>query len=299
MWLGTIIDTIKVAFMVPSEKIDKLLVDIRNILRQNVLTPKQLAKITGKLSSMHLATGPLVQLFTRNMYHEIENRVSWYQPKITSKETKDKLEFWLNSIYIYNGYTFKPRALTTCLAFAGASDDEYGGFILKGLNKGVCSAKFKVREKQTSSTHKELLSVKCVLDSFEEMLWNQSVQVNIDNSSACRILSVRNAKPYLQNLAIDVFSFCSKFNIKLIPQLIPREQNELADYYTRIKNTDNWSIDNDSFRFINNFFGPFTVDRFANNLNQTLKLFNSKSYCPGTSHVNAFTGDWSNDLNWL
>ena len=170
MWLGTIIDTIKVAFMVPSEKIDKLLVDIKNILRQNVLTPKQLAKITGKLSSMHLATGPLVQLFTRNMYHEIENRVSWYQPKITSKETKDKLEFWLNSIYIYNGYTFKPRALTTCLAFAGASDDEYGGFILKGLNKGVCSAKFKVREKQTSSTHKELLSVKCVLDSFEEML---------------------------------------------------------------------------------------------------------------------------------
>ena len=274
-WLGTIINTIEMTFTVPSEKINKLLADIKNILMQNVLTPKQLAKITGQLSSMHLAIGPLVRLFTRNMYHEIENRVSWYEPKIISKETKDELEFWLNNIYIYNGYTFKPRPLTTCLVFTDASNDGYGGFILKRLNKEVCSAKFKNCEKQTSSTHRELLAVKYVLDSFGEMLRNQSVQVNIDNSSACRILSVGSTKPYLQNIAIDVLNFCSKLNIKLIPQWIPREQNELADYYSRIKDTDNWSIDNDSFRFINNLYGKsFTVDRFANNLNQKLKCFN-------------------------
>ena len=99
------------------------------------------------------------------------------------------------------------------------------------------------------------------------MLQNQSIQVNIDNSSACKILSVDSAKPYLQNIAIDDFSFCSKFNIKLILQWIPKEQNELADYYSRIKDTDHWSIDNDSFRLISNLYGPFTVDRFANNLN--------------------------------
>ena len=39
-WLGTIIDTIKMIFTVPSEKINKLLADIKNILMQNVLTPK-------------------------------------------------------------------------------------------------------------------------------------------------------------------------------------------------------------------------------------------------------------------
>ena len=46
-WLGTIIDTIGMTFTVPSEKINKLLADIKNILMQNGLTPKQLAKITG------------------------------------------------------------------------------------------------------------------------------------------------------------------------------------------------------------------------------------------------------------
>ena len=31
---------------------------------------------------------------------------------------------------------------------------------------------------------------------------------------------------------------------------ISREKNELADYYSRIKDTNNWSIDNDSFSLL-------------------------------------------------
>ena len=120
-----------------------------------------------------------------------------HEPKIISKETKDEPELWLNNINIYNGYTFKPRALTTCLIFTGTSDEEYGVFILKRLNKEVCSAKFKDLEKQTSSTQRELLAVKYVLDSFGEMLRNQSVKVIIVNSSACRTLPVGSAEPIL------------------------------------------------------------------------------------------------------
>ena len=50
-------------FTVSSEKSNKLLADIKNILMQNVLSPKQLAQITGQLSSIHLAIGPLVRCF--------------------------------------------------------------------------------------------------------------------------------------------------------------------------------------------------------------------------------------------
>ena len=62
---------------------------------------------------------------------------------------------------------------------------------------------------------------------------------------------------------------------------------------------DNWSIDNESFNTISNTYGPFSVDRFANNLNKKVNKFNSKHFCPGTSHVSAFTDDWSRDHNWL
>lgn len=54
------------------------------------------------------------------------------------------LEFWLNNIDIYNRYTFKPRrTFITCLIFTYASEEGYGGFILKHLDKEVGSAKFK------------------------------------------------------------------------------------------------------------------------------------------------------------
>ena len=65
-------------------------------------------------------------------------------------------------------------------------------------------------------------SVQSIENYFGEMLRNQSVQVNTDNSSACRILSVGSAKPYLQNIAIDDFSFCSKFNSPVDPKRTKR-----------------------------------------------------------------------------
>ena len=128
--------------------------------------------------------------------------------------------------------------------FTDASDEGYGGFVLKHLNKEICSAKFDKYEKGTSSTYRELIAVKYVITTFGYIFKNQFVQVNIDNSSVCRILSIGSSKPHLQNLAIDVFNFCTRFSIKLIPQWIPRERNYLADFYSRMN--DNWSIDIES-----------------------------------------------------
>ena len=65
----------------------------------------------------------------------------------------------------------------------------------------------------------------------------------------------------------------------------PWEQNCLADFHSRINNTNNWSINNESFNIISNKYGPYSADRFTNNLNKKVNKFNS--------HVNAFTDDWS------
>ena len=151
------------------------------------------------------------------------------------------------------------------------------------MNKEICLAKFDKYEKETSSTFRKLLAVKYVLISFGYILKKHSVQVNIGNSSVCRILSVGSSKPHQQNLAIDVFNFCTRFNIKLIAQWIPREQNYLADLHSRINDMNNWSTDNESFNIISNKYGPFSVDRFLNSLNKKVNKFNSKYFCRGHS----------------
>ena len=80
---------------------------------------------------------------------------------------------------------------------------------------------------------------------------------------------------------------------------MPREFNEIADHYSKLKDTDDWSIDKATFNVINGRFGPFTIDRFADNSNTKLARFNSKYFCPNTEGVDAFTEDWSKDNNWV
>ena len=138
-----------------------------------------------------------------------------------------------------------------------------------------------------------------MLSSFGHILKNQSIQLNIDNSSACQILTVGISKTSLQNIVIDVLNFCSAYNIKLIPQRMPREQNELADHYSRINDTDNWTMDDGNFKLISNLCGPFTIDTFADNFNHEVEKFIFKYYFPGTSHFNAFTANWIDKENWL
>ena len=61
-------------------------------LTQDFLTPRQLSKVAGQLSAMHLSIDSLFRLFTRNMYHFIENRISWHEPKTVTKTLKKYLK---------------------------------------------------------------------------------------------------------------------------------------------------------------------------------------------------------------
>ena len=121
-WLGTIINTKKMTFSVPLEKLSKLIFRINNVCSQKLCSAKQLAKIAGYLSSMHMALGPIVRLFTRNLYRLIESRQTWYEPMLLTSEAKNKLWFWKNNLDHINGYSLKPNPVSTRIVFTDASD---------------------------------------------------------------------------------------------------------------------------------------------------------------------------------
>ena len=121
----------------------------------------------------------------------------------------------------------------------------------------------------------------------------------VDNFAASRILTVGSARSHLQEIALSIFQICLSYNIKLIATWVPRELNIIADHYSKLRDTDDWSIDDASFQSIDTRFGHFTIDRFADNLNTKLPRFNSKYFCPDTSGVDAFTENWAHDNNWV
>jgi hypothetical protein len=57
---------------------------------------------------------------------------------------------------------------------------------------------------------------------------------------------------------------------------------EKADFVSKLVDYDNWSVSQEFFEFMDDMWGPSTVDRFANYLNTKLPRFISLFWNPGT-----------------
>lgn len=80
---------------------------------------------------------------------------------------------------------------------------------------------------------------------------------------------------------------------------VPRQLNCIADQISKIFDYDDWSVSKAIFSIFDNRWGPHTCDRFADDKNKQIGTFNSQFWCPGTTGVDAFAYNWTNDNNWL
>ena len=143
------------------------------------------------------------------------------------------------------------------------------------------------------------MAVSRVLDSIAPKLRNVRVRWFSDNQNVVRIIQVGSRKAHLQEQAMRVFETCIAYQIRLEPEWLPREENELADFISRIINYDDWQVDPECFYDLDGIWGPHSIDRFADNYNSQLPRFNSRFACPGTEAVDAFTVDWGGgENNW-
>ena len=53
------------------------------------------------------------------------------------------------------------------------------------------------------------------------------------------------------------------------------------------------------FKFMNQMWGPYDIDRFANHENAKLTRFDSLVWNPGCEAVDAFSQNWHGENNWL
>ena len=298
-WLGFIIDTEKMMFFIPSEKIKALLTKIKSTLRFEYSTARNIAKIAGYIVSMSIAIGPLTRLFTKQMHVFIESRFSWDGLRIIPFEVKTELLFWQNNLKQANGVQINFSPHVNKIVYSDASGKGYGGYIVQKFGETIARGDFEDIEIPTSSTFRELLAVKYILQAFNRNLNGQCVQWYSDNENVSRIISGGSSKNHLQAIAIDIYNVCVINNIILLPAWVPREFNKIADRISKEVDTDNWGIDDETFAYIQANFGKFEVDRFADNKNNKVDHFNSKYHCPGSSAVNCFTCNWKPTFNWL
>jgi len=304
-WLGLLWNSLKFTLSIPKRRIDNAINSINMIISNfPVFTARSLARATGKILSMSPIMGNITSLMTRYLYKEIEGRIRWDLnlqlefPDLVHKE----LLFWSNNIANLNEKIIAGYSLPHVLVFSDASNVSAGGYFVRnsvGANENIFHQMWTSEEILMSSTWRELKAILLALVSFKNHLSNNCVKWHTDNKNCVSIVQKGSTKLHLQDLAIEIFKLCSERNISLDIVWIPRSDNTKADYISKIVDIDDWGTSREFFDFLDDMWGPHTVDRFASNLNKKVSRFNAKFWNPGVEAVDAFSQNWRNDTNWI
>jgi len=124
----------------------------------------------------------------------------------------------------------------------------------------VANGQWLSEEASQSSTWCELRAVRCVLEAFQGKLQDERICWFTDNQNVVRIIQQGSGKPALQVEALAIFFYiCVGNRIRMEPEWVPREQNQLADYYSHLVDFDDYRL---MFEWLNSIWGPYTIDRF-------------------------------------
>ena len=297
-WLGFVIDTMRMEFTIPQNKIDKVKAVIRGAIISRRCSARQLARIAGFLISLSIAIGPIARLFTRHIYLLVESRSFWSQLAYLTAPVLQELQFWNQNLDALNGFRIKPEFSATAVAYSDASDSGFGGYYQYNSEFFYSHGIWGEAEREQSSTYRELKAVQYVLSALIASFRHKKVRWFSDNQSACRIITVGSTKPHLQAIAISIFQQCCRNGIQLEATWLPRSENEKADALSRIIDTDDWSLNPAIFRLIDNVWGPHSIDRIATFYIAQLPRFNSACWNPGSEAVDAFCQNWAGENNW-
>lgn len=297
-WLGLIVNLISFQYEAPLEKISSLKQVISSLLKSEFTTCRQIAKVTGKITSLHLAYGPITKLFTKALHCIVVEGPAWDRKIRLSMNARSELLFWSHNLSERNGCSILSETPKSLQLYTDASGSGGGGYI-DSIPNSITRVRWSESEAAASSTHRELNVLFYTLNALSVYLRDNFVTWYCDNQAACRIITNGSMKEDLQRLALEIFRVRENLKLIIFPVWIPREMNQRADGLSKLSVSDEWSVSHEVFNFLNIKWGPFTSDRFADHLNKKCAQFNSQFCCPGSTAVNSFTCDWSKDFNWL
>ena len=301
-WIGYTVDLHKGIFRVADKRVTSLMRSIHNITAGLPYTSaRQLSRLTGKIISTKWVVGDITHLKTRHLYSMIESRIAWDKRMSVNhyREVISELVFWKNNFTRLNVKHIRPYCIPDLVVASDASATGLGAHAQVGTRELIVRKNFSPEEADTSSTHREVYAILYALASYKALCIGKSVLWFTDNFGASRVVPKGSGVRALQEMAESIHNICDSNRIDLRVQWVPREAIYYADHLSKLVDHDDWCTTPYFFRVLDQKWGPFSVDRFADNNNTKLKRFNSKYLCPNTEHVDAFTLTWEGENNYL
>ena len=293
-WVGYVWDSQMGTLKIREKRITKLKQFLKELCSEESCTTRKLAAVVGQIISMQAVVGDVTRLKTRICLIQIAKSEGWDKRILLTSNIKKEFLFWQENIDRLNiRYCFRLEKPVIYRLIESDASSTGCGSILNGTH--VTAKIFDEEEREESSTYREISNIHFSLLSFLPNIQNKAVTLKTDSQSAAKICKIGSMNATLQSFAEAIFELCFKYNINLVVDWIPRAQNKDADYVSRLADEidiDDWQLSPGFFALLNERWGPYTVDLFANYYNAKCKRFYSLFYSPRSLGVNAFRYDW-------
>jgi hypothetical protein len=282
---------------IPVDRINRLRKDIRRVLRKQTVCARILARICGQCIAMSKVIIP-GKLLLRNAYRLLKHRHTWWDMLSLDNGTISDMSWWLMATE-KNGWNNRIINLKPVEAQieTDASATGYGCYY-----NGLSAAGFWTKWMSLQhSNYREMMAILMGIATFGQFLRGLKVQVLTDNIACVAYINhLGGSSAQLSEIAQAVWQECHTHQIELVAKHLSGSLNTRADSLSRLTGKYEWHLHTKMFQYINNLFGPFTIDRFATMCNTQLPVYNSWTWDPFTSGVDALAQqDWSQHNNYV
>lgn len=298
-YLGFIFDSVDWTVSLPDDKRVSITQMCQKVLNNPRLSIEDLSRVIGTLVAACPAI-PYGMLYTkileRKKFKSLNKHGGNYQAKVTLEPSElADMNWWINALpKLVAPITHQPFELEI---FSDSSSYAWGGTCKNEVVRGYWTHE----EATNHINYLELKAAFLSLKSFSKHIINSSILLRIDNTTAVAYVNRMGSIqfPHLTTITRDIWQYFESKNIWIFASYIASRENCVADFQSRIVDTNNnteWSLCNHEFKkIVSSFFEPY-VDLFAAYSNAKCKCYVSWKADPFSWKVDAFTLCWTNQL---
>ena len=206
-----------------------------------------------------------------SVYCVLATKDNWESVLILTQQAHKDLNWWLSALKEWNGAPLRTRTIDVQIE-TDASQKGWGNVY---LDKEVAE-NWPLSVSYEHSNCRELLAICMMVQSFADQLQGKGVQILSDNiTSVAYINRFGGSCEKLSTVMSTLWSFAHDHNIELSTKHLAGVKNVHADQLSRRVSPYKWQLHPRLFQYIDNMWGPHSINCFAAKVDTLLPSYNS------------------------
>jgi hypothetical protein len=309
-YLGMLIDSVAGHISVPEPKWIALMALVATAISTASHCDIQLLQvITGTISSMHWSFGPIARLESMSLHASMLGAGVKAKFVSLSQKALDNLLFWRDKAQPFNGHrTLWPDRGHDIIVHTDAAGNNrhhaggWAGWARINGERAIAKGAWPMEDWRSlsvqgaSSSFLEILAIFMVIITLNERgaLRGQRLLIMTDSQVADVVITKAGSRAQdIHEAFRDLWWYCHKHAISIQSSWIPRDRNQIADYYSKRIDWSDIRLEHTIFLDLQYAWDMlFDTDLFASHESRQTHRFYSFFWTPGNSGVDAFTQLW-------